>query len=116
MNIVRRVAAAEKGDAETHVETDYRPFIRIKPATTDLRVRLGFVVFVRGSLRGHVDALEDLWSRFRRDFSGSALHGYRLGELRHGTPLPESTAGSSFAELFGMRDPLGRLLGAGARG
>jgi hypothetical protein len=37
----------------------------IRPATTDLRMRLGFVVFTRGPLRAQVAALEDLWSRLQ---------------------------------------------------
>src|SRR5262245_59537375 len=79
---------------------------RIKPATTDLRVRLGFVVFVRGPLRPHVDALEDLWSRLRAGLLKKRFTRYRFLHQTEWTTLTEALAQSRFADAFGMRDPL----------
>ena len=79
---------------------------RIKPAATDLRIRLGFVAFVRGPLRGHVDALEDLWARLQGGLLRKGLTRYRrVGETSWIT-LPEFRAPSGFADLLGMHGPL----------
>ncbi|NOT26817.1 MAG: DUF3396 domain-containing protein [Acidobacteria bacterium] len=77
----------------------------IHRAITDLRTRLGFVVFVRGPLRAHADALEDLWTRLQAGLLRKRFTRYRLASQTSWTPLPESTQ-SSFAEVFGMRGSL----------
>jgi Protein of unknown function (DUF3396) len=77
----------------------------ISRAVADLRTRLGFVVFVRGSLRAHGEALEDLWTRLQAGLLRKRFTRYRLASQTSWTPLPESTP-SGFAALFGMRGPL----------
>ncbi len=77
----------------------------VKPATTDLALRLGLLIFVRGPLRPHVDALEDLWVRLQSGLLRRRFTRYRLGSDTAWTALPESSK-SSFAEVFEMRSPL----------
>jgi hypothetical protein len=69
-------------------------------------MRLGFVVLVRGPLRSHLDAVEDLWSRLQAGLLRKHFTRYRLGSDTAWTTLPESSPRSSFAELFEMRGPL----------
>ena len=78
---------------------------RISRATADLRGRLGFVAFVRGPLRAHADAVEDLWTRLQAGLLRKHFTRYRLASQTSWTQLPESTH-LSFADLFGMQGPL----------
>lgn len=78
----------------------------IKRATTDMRIRLGLVVFVRGPLRSHGEALEDLWSRLQAGLLRKPFARYRIGSDTVWTALPEDSARTSFVEMFGLRHPL----------
>jgi Type VI immunity for VRR-NUC len=79
---------------------------RIKRATTDLRMRLGFVVFVRGPFREHVDGLEDLWSRLQAGLLKRRFTRYRAVGRTSWTTLPEARTPSSFADQFRIGGPL----------
>lgn len=49
----------------------------IKPATTDMAARLGFTVFVRGSLHEQIDALQDLRQRLGAGLGGGKPRVFR---------------------------------------
>lgn len=78
----------------------------IEPAKTDLAVRLGFVVFVRGPMRNHLDALEDLWARLHAGLIGKRFARYRSMSRTPWTTLTEARTQSKFADLFELRGPL----------
>jgi hypothetical protein len=80
--------------------------ITIRPATTDCGMRLGLVLFVRGPLRVHAAALDDLWTRLN-----AGLLRRRVTRVRHAgepgwTTFPDSDGQTSFTELFGIQSPL----------
>jgi hypothetical protein len=80
---------------------------KIKRATTDLRMRLGVVVFVRAPLRSHLPALEDLWSRVQTGLLRRRPSVYRTGCQTLWTALPETSKRVAFEELFGMTGAVG---------
>lgn len=85
----------------------------IKPATTNMAARLGFTVFVRGSLRDQVDALQDLCGRLGAGLGGGSPRFFRSRGNPAWAPLSGSRSGSGaqlrLAELAGA-SPGGWLL------
>ena len=71
-----------------------------------MAVRSGLVVFVRGSLRVHAAALEDLWLRLQAGLLRSRIGWYRPQRQTAWLQLPEASARGSFTDLFGFGDPL----------
>lgn len=78
----------------------------IKPATTDADIAPGFTVFVRGPLRAHADALEDLWTRVQAGLLRKRFTEYRPGGEPTWRQLPDATNVKGFAATFGMMEPL----------
>ena len=70
----------------------------IQPATTDLSIRLGFVVFLRGPLRAHAAAVDDLWLRLNDALGTYRFTRYRLVGNPSWAALPETRI--EFAKLF----------------
>lgn len=79
--------------------------LTIKPATTDLDVRLGFVVFVRGSLGAHGAALDDLFARLQAGLLRRRLTRYRVGGRTGWAPLPDSSVHPPTLAQFGFGGP-----------
>lgn len=78
----------------------------IKRATTDAYIALGFSVFVRGPLRAHADAIEDLWARVRSGLLRRRFVAYRLASEPSWRELPDPSKMKGFAGTFGMNVPL----------
>lgn len=78
----------------------------IKRATTDASIALEFAVFVRGPLRVHIGALEDLWTRLRTGLLRKRFVEYRLASEPAWRPLPDPTKVKGFAATFRVREPL----------
>jgi hypothetical protein len=78
----------------------------IRRATTDADITLGFAVLVRGPLRSHADALEDLWTRLRAGLLRKRFVHYRRTAEPTWRQLPEPSKGNGFAATFGMKEPL----------
>lgn len=78
----------------------------IKPATTDAYIALGFDVFVRGPLRTHLNALEDIWTRLQSGLLRKRFVEYRMASDPAWRQLPEAGSTKGFAATFGMTDPL----------
>ena len=78
----------------------------IKLATTDAYIALGFAVFVRGPLRAHAEAVEDLWTRVQSGLLRKRFVAYRLASEPGWRTLPDPTKVKGFAATFGMTEPL----------
>jgi hypothetical protein len=78
----------------------------IKLATSDTHIALAFTVFVRGPLRAHADALEDLWARMQAGLLRRRFIHYRLAGEPGWRQLPDATKVKGFAATFGMTEPL----------
>ncbi|MDP9044235.1 MAG: DUF3396 domain-containing protein [Pseudomonadota bacterium] len=73
----------------------------IAPATTDMAARLGFTVFVHGSLHDQMDALEDLWRRLSAGLCGGPPRFFRSRGSPAWVSLPQAGPGPGLADLAG---------------
>ena len=80
--------------------------LTVRRASTDAYIALGFTVLVRGPLRAHADALEDLWVRVQSGLLRNRFVGYRLASEPVWRQLPDPTRVKGFAATFGLTDPL----------
>jgi hypothetical protein len=78
----------------------------IKLATTDANILLGFAIFVRGPLRAHLEALEDLWTRLQSGLLRKRFSEYRVAGEPEWRQLPDLTRVKGFAATFDVTDPL----------
>ena len=81
----------------------------IKPATTDMSARLGFTVFVRGSLNEQIDGVQALWSRAGAGLGTGRSRFFRSRGRPSWEALPEDESKPALAELAGA-SPGGWLL------
>lgn len=71
-------------------------------AQADVALRPALLLFVRGPLRPHADALNAFWQRLQAQRSGGRLRVARLGNAAQWSPLADSDPAQPFTERFGF--------------